>query len=596
MIKKLQITSAVILTITVILLLSACEISKEGDNNINMNMNINEKITYTASQENVKQLGRVLFSDGILWCAHSGTGAEFKVNAAAVHVTVIGDSERYARVAIYLDNERVIDDLTNEREKTYTIFKSETPREAVIKIVKLSESAMSVFGINGIEVEAGEKITPIAEKDVLIEFIGDSITCGYGVDDENKDHPFKIETEDFTKAFAYKTAAALGADYSIAAFSGYGVVSGYDANGRKNSASTVPRYYDKLCFTYGSAGSLNLSETEWDFDKRQPDIIVINLGTNDDSYCQDDAEKQAEFESAYYDFIGQVRGYNPDAVIICAFGIMGGRLYPYIESAVNAYTEKNGDSNVFSLRFDAQNAADGYAADWHPTEATHEKAADKLTEYINSLSTKTDIDKPVIALTFDDGPNMTTTVEVLDILEKYEINATFFVIGNNINDETAKAVKRAYDMGCEIGNHSKTHSYMNNMPAEDIKAEIEFTSDKILKITGEPAKFFRPPYIAVSDIMYEVIEMPFICGISANDWEEKYDAAYRAEKILEQAKDGVIILLHDLEGNKKTVAALDAIISGLLEQGFRFVTVSELFEVKGITPVNGGKTIYNGAW
>lgn len=189
-----------------------------------------------------------------------------------------------------------------------------------------------------------------------------------------------------------------------------------------------------------------------------------------------------------------------------------------------------------------------------------------------------------IALTFDDGPNTTTTNEVIDKLEKYDIVASFFLVGNNINDESAKAVKRAYDMGCEINNHSRTHSNMSTLTSEDIKEEYDFVDEKVFEITGEHTRFFRPPYIAVSEVMLDNIDVPFIAGIGANDWEEKVTAEHRAKLILKQAKDGDIILLHDAEGNSQTVEALDTIIPELQSQGYKFVTVSELFRIKGIDP------------
>lgn len=189
-----------------------------------------------------------------------------------------------------------------------------------------------------------------------------------------------------------------------------------------------------------------------------------------------------------------------------------------------------------------------------------------------------------IALTFDDGPNSTTTNEVIDKLEKHEIVASFFLIGNNINDESAKAVKRAYDMGCEIGNHSRTHSDMTQMTEEDIKAEYDYVDEKVFEITGEHTKFFRPPYISVNQKVFDMIDVPFIAGIGAADWEERNTADRRARAILRQAKDGDIILLHDMDGNSATVEALDLIIPELKAQGYQFVTVSELFKAKGIDP------------
>lgn len=215
-----------------------------------------------------------------------------------------------------------------------------------------------------------------------------------------------------------------------------------------------------------------------------------------------------------------------------------------------------------------------------------EEAAPDTSGIAGPTTEETEMSEEVkyIALTFDDGPNSTTTNEVIDKLEKYGIVASFFLVGNNIDDESAKAVKRAYDLGCEIDNHSRTHSNMTELSAEEIKAEYDYTDGKVYEITGEHTKFFRPPYIAVHQIMFDNIDVPFIAGIGANDWEDRVTAEMRARMILKQAKDGDIILLHDAEGNTMTVEALDTIIPELQKQGYKFVTVTELFRAKGIKP------------
>lgn len=200
------------------------------------------------------------------------------------------------------------------------------------------------------------------------------------------------------------------------------------------------------------------------------------------------------------------------------------------------------------------------------------------------------LDKAV-ALTFDDGPNTTITHEVLDVLEKHGIIASFFVVGDNINEESEKAVKRAYALGCEINNHSKTHSHMDKMSAEDIKAEYEFTDRKVFEITGEHTRFFRPPYIAVGDAMWESISVPFIAGLGCDDWDFNVPVDTRVSVITEGVTDGTIILMHDFESNRMTVEAIDRIIPALKEQGYAFTTVSGLFEAKGITPVT--KKVYS---
>ncbi len=212
---------------------------------------------------------------------------------------------------------------------------------------------------------------------------------------------------------------------------------------------------------------------------------------------------------------------------------------------------------------------------------------------VKRIDYELDPSKPTIAITFDDGPNATTTMEILDVLEKYQVRASFFLIGTNINDESAKSVKRAHDLGCDIENHSKTHSYMDKMTADEIKDEVAYVNDKVKEITGTTPKFFRPPYIAVNNTMYDNIDMTFISGYGCNDWEDRVTAEYRAKYLEKKAADGVIFLLHDAEGNSKTVEALDKAIPILLEKGFQFATISELFELKGVEISGTDTNIYS---
>lgn len=198
-----------------------------------------------------------------------------------------------------------------------------------------------------------------------------------------------------------------------------------------------------------------------------------------------------------------------------------------------------------------------------------------------------DAENKIIALTFDDGPAVTVTGEILKKLKKYNIIASFFVVGNNINEETKNLVKSAFDMGCEINSHSYSHSDMTTLTAKQIKDEMENTSQKIQKIIGVKPKFFRPPYISVNKTMYDNINLPFIAGYGCNDWEDSVNAMQRTEKVLAQARDGGIILMHDMDKNYQTVQALDEIIPNLKNNGYEFVTVEQLFHLKAITPKVG---------
>ncbi len=245
---------------------------------------------------------------------------------------------------------------------------------------------MSTVGIQEITVDAADGIKPAPPKLHTIEFIGDSITCGYGVDDEHELHSFSTATEDVTKAYAFLAAQQLQADYSLVSYSGYGIITGYTENDQKLTTHLLPDYYEKVGKSEGRLDdTLVLQELAWDFNKLVPDLIVINLGTNDDSYTKEDTGKQAEYAREYVEFLKKVRRNNPHAPILCTLGIMGDRLYPYVEQAVKGYTRETGDSNISAMKFDEQLAADGYAADFHPSEATHRKAASKLTAQIRKL-------------------------------------------------------------------------------------------------------------------------------------------------------------------------------------------------------------------
>lgn len=194
-----------------------------------------------------------------------------------------------------------------------------------------------------------------------------------------------------------------------------------------------------------------------------------------------------------------------------------------------------------------------------------------------------------ISLTFDDGPNTVTTAKVLDILEQYNIKASFFLIGNLINEDSKKMIEREVKLGCTIENHSWTHSFMDKMLAEVIRDEIKKTSDLIEEITGDKPQFFRPPFIQVNDTMWDNIDLPFICGQGVEDWVPEVSAEERAKRVLESACDGEIILLHDLLGNDNTVEAMKIFIPKLIEMGAEFMTVREIFKSCGVNPAQKGK-------
>jgi len=347
----------------------------------------------TPTETNVKIIGRADFLEDTLWMVHSGSGAEFTFTGTKAVITLQADSAMMngtndrARVAIFVNGTCVVDDMINKMTETYTVFESETEENCTVRVVKLSEAPMSTFGIKTIEVISRGGIRPTENKKHLIEFIGDSITCGYGVEDEDPNHTFKTSTENAMKTYAYKTAERLDVDYSLVSFSGWGIISGYTSTGEaKMTEQLVPEYYEKLGYSRGKYLGVAPEEVPWDFTKRQPDLIVVNLGTNDDSYTKGIADREQDYKEHYIEFLKVIRKNNPQAKILCTLGIMGTRLCPVLEQAVEEYSAQTGDGNIDTLRFEEQNpSADGLAADWHPTERTQTKAAEKLTTKIKNM-------------------------------------------------------------------------------------------------------------------------------------------------------------------------------------------------------------------
>ncbi|MBO6141329.1 MAG: lipase [Ruminococcus sp.] len=346
--------------------------------------------TYELNDKNVKLIGRTYPFEGNLWSAFSGTGIEFDFEGEYLAIILLADEsckeekgENLARYAVLIDGEEKFKGMLDKEKTELVVFDSAS--KARVQVIKLSECAMSTMGIAPLVTDDNAKVTPAPERSRKIEFIGDSITCGYGVDDEDATHNFKTSTEDCTGAYAYKAARLLDADYSLVSISGYGIISGYTATAEsKIPEQTVPQYYKSLGFSYNKfAGKLAPQDIPWDFSRYIPQAVVINLGTNDDSYCLDHADRQRDYTDNYKLFLKEVRANNPDAFIFCTVGIMGTRIYKALETAVNEYKAESEDTKILSYCFTEQDHEnDGYAADYHPTRKTHDKASKAISQVI----------------------------------------------------------------------------------------------------------------------------------------------------------------------------------------------------------------------
>ena len=194
-----------------------------------------------------------------------------------------------------------------------------------------------------------------------------------------------------------------------------------------------------------------------------------------------------------------------------------------------------------------------------------------------------DPNKPMVALTFDDGPSKYTAT-ILDQLEKYNAHATFFVVGERVSSYP-KTIKRAYELGCEIGNHSWSHPSLSSISVSAMKREISDTDAAIKKVIGIAPELLRPPYGAVDSDVKKYAGKPLIhWSVDTLDWDHR-NSSKTISCVLNNVRDGSIVLMHDIYS--ATADAAVSLIPTLIKKGYQLVTVSELAEYRGVNLKDG---------
>lgn len=347
-----------------------------------------EEVTFYPSEDAVKRSGRFIEYNDIFYLSYSNSSVSFRFSGDRITAVMTSNGGVYpdnqqCYVGVLVDGELTQRIKLQPGDNEYEIYNGRMLRGAEISIVKLTENQMATSGIKSITANA-EMIAPVSRKDRKIEFIGDSISCGYGNEADGPADGYKSSQQNALETYCKYTADILEADLSVVAISGVGLISDFtDTVGEKENYLLMPDVYDFSDANFQLRRGIS-EMTCWSFNGGS-DIVVINIGTNDYSYTGKREELQDEFREAYYEFIGQVRSHNPDAKIICTMGTMGAELFGCIESAAKQYSKDNDDKYIYTLKFDYQDEADGYGGDYHPTPATHRKAADKLSAFIREI-------------------------------------------------------------------------------------------------------------------------------------------------------------------------------------------------------------------
>lgn len=202
----------------------------------------------------------------------------------------------------------------------------------------------------------------------------------------------------------------------------------------------------------------------------------------------------------------------------------------------------------------------------------------ELVVSTNGFSKVIDPSKPVIAITFDDGPSKYTD-DILSLLKENDAYATFFVVGNKV-ETYSSTINTMVKNGNEIGNHSYSHKWLSRLSANSIKEEIELTQNVLKNIAGYTPTLIRPTYGAVNKKLRNSTNLKVILwDVDTKDWKIK-SSEQIAQRALNSIEDGDIVLMHDIY--ERSYNALKIIIPALKEQGYQFVTVSELNEIKEI--------------
>lgn len=327
--------------------------------------------------------GRILVKDEMVYLGFTNSKVEFYIKgdgSGNTQITAdigsnVNEEVNYARLRVYVDDilmdkEPVVLD---EAVKTYPIAHINDNSVHKISIVKITEAQMSYAQLRAFHIENGTLLHLPSEADnrVKAEFIGDSITCGYGVHGAPHSQ-YHIKEEDGEITYAALTAKALDLNARYTSVSGYGVYCEYTGDVK----GTLPYIYPYTNFWVDK-------DIEYDFHDFTPELVVINLGTNDSRFFEENgfAEK---FITAYIDFIKFIRSKYPKCTILCVCGTLATQPFEYIQKAVDIL-KKEGLPSIYTLELPYHDVEHDGQASEHPSAVTHKKDADRLIAKIKEI-------------------------------------------------------------------------------------------------------------------------------------------------------------------------------------------------------------------
>ena len=349
-----------------------------------------ELTTISSSDPRIQYTGRIDFSGSEPWFSQPGVSIKARFTGSTLHFMMRDFASSYLGSNYYnvtIDNGAPVAFEVRKGTTVYEVASNLAPGEHTVVLTKRTESSVGSSRFLGFQIR-GTLLEPPARPTRRMEFIGDSMTCGYGNEVSVPEPPagnpntgFHSINENHDKAFPTFTARALGAEHQTVCYSGRGVYRNLDGT----THGTMPLIYDRII--------PDQPRPLWDLSRYVPDVVVINLGTNDLDYTKAPAD-EAAFKAAYTNFVTRIRGTYPNARIVCLVGVMLNDWYPrgakawtnaqaWVSAVVQDFNSR-GDAQVYYLKIDPQDSP--YGEDWHPTIATHQQMADKLTPFVRSIT------------------------------------------------------------------------------------------------------------------------------------------------------------------------------------------------------------------
>lgn len=330
-------------------------------------------LTVKADNENILYMGRVLLDDSIgARFNYPGTTAMLNFEGTGLSMSANGNSGQFM---VEIDGNEPFKINFTDSIDTIVLADSMEWGSHSARVTYAIEGHEKRPAIHGFEIFGPDAklLPPPARPQKKIEFIGNSITCGYGTEADSGQVHFSFETENHTLSFAYLTARALDLDVNVVARSGIGMYRSYGGLREGTPGNRIPDIYDRTLY-YSP-------DYMWDHKSFEPDVIFINLGTNDTSLDDYDIDL---FVDMYNSFVDRLRELHPQAKIVLATGSMlNGETLEIMKAAHDRVVQ--GREDVYRFDFSPCTGELGYGADFHPSRAQSAKMAGELVPYLRDM-------------------------------------------------------------------------------------------------------------------------------------------------------------------------------------------------------------------